>query len=221
MPYRKYASRRRLNDEEEVSPTKHVIDIQTSYDSDRPDKKLTVESFHNHIYFYSEIDSDRTLALIQEIQAVDEWLRSDFITHRLDKIDYPEIPIWLHIHSPGGDLLSGLALMDFIDRIDTPIYSIVEGYCASAATLLSMSCDRRFITPNSFFLIHQLTSLAYGTYEQFKDEMGLQDMMMDKLVSFYSRRSKMTPDDIRRVLQRDFWMNAEKAVEYGFVDEIY
>ena len=81
----------------------------------------------------------------------------------------------------------------------------MEGICASAATLIAMSCARRHILPNSFMLIHQLSSLMWGTHEQFKDEMDLQSKVMERLVMFYVARTKVTEKKIRKMLQRDFW----------------
>lgn len=197
------------------------INITTGHGKSDEDRKLTVESFDNHIYFYADVDSDRALALIKEIQSIDEWLRTDYITWNLDKVNYPKIPMWLHICSPGGDLMAGLALADFIEKVNTPIYSIIEGYCASAATLISASCTKRFITPKSYMLIHQLSSGFWGTYQEFQDETKIQDMLMEELVDFYSRRSKMPKDRIPEMLQHDFWMKSSMALEYGFVDEVY
>lgn len=180
---------------------------------------LTVERNDNHIYFYSSVNSDRCLALIQQIRYADNNLR----TQRVDRSipdDHPRIPIWLHINSGGGGVFSALALTDQLKQIQTPIYSIVEGMCASAATLISMSCTRRFIQPSSYMLIHQITSLFWGTFEEFKDEVHLLDMLMNTIVGFYAEGSKMKKREIKKLLQRDSWFNANECVEKGLVDGI-
>ena len=146
---------------------------------------MTVESFDNHIYFYAEVNTDRCLDLIKKIREAYNSLRTQKESRMLPK-EYLNTPIWLHIQSPGGDLFSGLNMADQFKTIASPIYSIVEGYCASAATLISMSCNRKFITPNSFMLIHQLWSIAWGKYEELKDDMHLSDMLMESLRDFYS-----------------------------------
>ncbi|MCA9909911.1 MAG: ATP-dependent Clp protease proteolytic subunit, partial [Anaerolineae bacterium] len=94
------------------------------------------------------------------------------------------------------------------------------GICASAATLLSLSCTRRYILPSSFMLIHQLSSFMWGTHEQFKDEMSLQAMMMERLVDFYTRKTKLGVDDVKDMLTRDSWMDADTCIKHGFADEI-
>jgi ATP-dependent protease ClpP protease subunit len=180
--------------------------------------RLTVETVDNHVYFYADVDSDRCLALIRTIRETDASLRTEYLSRGLEGM--PSTPIWLHIHSYGGDLFTGFSIADQIAMIKTPIYSIVEGICASAATLISMSCTKRYILPSSFMLIHQLSGFKWGTHEQFKDEMTLQNKAMDRLVEFYAKHSQVSETEIRTMLQRDFWMDADTCIKNGFVDEI-
>lgn len=184
------------------------------------EKKFTVETVENHVYFYATVDSDRCLALVKAIRELDKTLRSEHLSRSLPP-DYPLPPIWLHVYSGGGSLFAGLGVADQLKTITSPIFSIVDGYCASAATLISMACRRRYITPSSFFLIHQTTSAFWGTYEEFKDEERLLDMAMKRLTGFYVAHSKLKADEVRELLKRDSWFNAEECLAYGFVDEIY
>jgi len=125
---------------EQGSPPETKPGVTVAND-DKP--KLTVESFDNHIYFYANVDSDRCLAMMREIREIDSKLRRERETRDIpNKVELT--PIWLHIHSGGGELFAGLAVADQLARIRTPIYSIVEGVCASAATLISMACTKRF-----------------------------------------------------------------------------
>jgi ATP-dependent protease ClpP protease subunit len=181
--------------------------------------KLTVETIDNHIYFYSEVDSDRCLALIRTIRELDSRLRSEYLSRMLLPEHLP-IPIWLHIESPGGGLFTAFNIASQLQQIETPIYSIVEGYAASAATILSCACTRRFILPNSFMLIHQLSSIAWGTYEQLKDDMHLYDMSMNNLREFYASCTKFSRKKVEKLLQHDSWFNAPECLENGLVDEI-
>lgn len=186
--------------------------------ADTSTPKLTVESIDNHVYFYADVDTDRCLALMREIRYIDARLRTEQLTREI--ADLPPTPIWLHIYSGGGDLFAGLNVADQLQRIQTPIYSIVEGLCASAATFISMACTRRYITPTSFMLIHQFSTLVWGKHEEFKDDMRLQEMMIAKMVAFYAARTDVTSDGLRELLKHDWWMDAEEAVKRGFVDEV-
>lgn len=179
---------------------------------------MTVETIDNHIYYYADVDSDRGLALMRALREKDRDLRAEQLSRGMDGA--PMTPIWLHIYSVGGDLFAGFSLADQLATIKSPLYSVVEGICASAATLLSLSCTRRYILPSSFMLIHQLSSFMWGTHEQFKDEMSLQAMMMERLVGFYTRKTKLGVDDVKDMLTRDSWMDADTCLKHGFADEI-
>lgn len=182
------------------------------------EKRLTVETVDNHIYFYADVDSDRCLALIRAIREADSALRSEHLSRGMEGMPLP--PIWLHIHSLGGDLFAGFSTADQLAMIKTPIYTVIEGICASAATLIALTGVKRYILPHSFVLIHQLSAFVWGTHEQFKDEMSLQTKAMDRLVEFYAGRGKVTEEEIRAMLTRDYWMDAETCVKLGFADEI-
>lgn len=182
--------------------------------------RLTVETVNNHVYFYAGVDSDRVLALIREIRNLDAMLRSEHISRQLGS-SVPLTPIWLHVNSGGGFLYDGFAAANQLQGIASPIYSLVEGYCASAATLISLSCTKRFILPNAFMLIHQLSNFMWGKYEEFKDEMKLLDMAMKQLQAFYASRTNLTKEEVEQLLKRESWFEASECLERGFVDEIW
>ncbi len=185
--------------------------------TDKP--QMTVEAVDNHVYFYADVSSEHCLSLVRAMRETDARLRAEHVTRGLDSA--PPVPIWLHMYSYGGDLFTGFSVADQLSMVRSPIYSVVEGICASAATLISMSCTRRYILPRSFMLIHQLSAFVWGTHEQFKDEMTLQQKAMDRLVEFYVEKSRVGSEaDLRTMLQRDFWMDAETCLQQGFVDEI-
>ena len=98
--------------------------------------RLTVETVDNHIYFYADVDSDRCLALIRAVRETDSELRTEHLSRGLD--GEPLTPIWLHIHSYGGSLFAAFSLADQLAMIKSPLYAIVEGIAASAATLIAM-----------------------------------------------------------------------------------
>lgn len=180
---------------------------------------MTVETVGTHLYFYAKVNTDRCLDLIRRVRELDGVLQNEREARMLPK-EFPLVPIWLHIQSGGGELFTGLNIADQLATIRTPVYSIVEGYCASAATLISAACAKRFITPSSFMLIHQLSSWAAGTYEQLQDDMHVNEMLMDRLYAFYGERTKLKVKDIKDFMRRDSWFSANECIEKGLVDEI-
>lgn len=177
---------------------------------------LAVESIGNHIYFYSDVVPERCLELIHALRNVDSQLRVEAATRGAKEAT----PIWLHIHSYGGYLASGFGVANAIELLDSPIYSVIEGMCASAATIVSMACGKRFITADSFMLIHQLSSWSFGTYEQLKDDMTINDLMMNRLYAFYAKRSNLSKREVKKLLKRDSWFNAKGARKSGLIDKV-
>lgn len=187
------------------------------YDDLKAPTKLLV--FDNHIYFNDEVNYASATDLLDSLISTDRWLRAERIERRYPD-DFPDVPIWLHICSTGGNLYAAFMIMDTIMTLSSPVYTVAEGLCASAATLFLVSGLKRYIRPNTMLLFHQFSGFMYGTHEQFKDEMILQEDLIDKLVQIYVDRSRLEKDQIRDMLKRDTWLNAQKAVDAGFVHEI-
>jgi ATP-dependent Clp protease, protease subunit len=164
------------------------------------------------IYFFNDVNPASVLALIDALRSADN------ATTALER--RYKVPITLHINSYGGEVFSALSVIDHISLLESEVHSLIAGCACSAATLISMSCDKRYMLQSSVMLIHQLSSVMWGTYEQFKDEMKLLDMLMGIITEFYATRSKLKASDISEMLKRDTWMNAAEAVQSGFVDKI-
>lgn len=187
-------------------------------ETDVVQRVATVESVDNHIYFYLEVDTDRSLALTKQLRSLEAKIQSESVSRMLPPETRP--PIWLHIQSPGGSLFSAFSIADTIAKLSVPVYSLVEGYAASAATILSTACTKRYIQPSAFVLIHQLSGGFWGKYEDIKDEQKALDMAMERLVAHYSRYTKMDEKKVRSVLKRESWFSAEECLEFGIADEI-
>ena len=182
------------------------------------DEKVLVEVTGNHIYFYSDIFEDSVLQLIKTMQETIVKLKSNLFQYGIDK---PEIH--LHINSGGGVIFHGISAMDNILRLkkDATIITHIEGRCASAATFLSVIGDRRIIHPNSFMLIHQLSTFFYGKYDEFEDKRKNIDQLMDFIKDIYKKYSEVPMEELDDILKHDIYFNAEKCLEYKLVDEIY
>ena len=74
----------------------------------------------------------------------------------------PPPPINLHIQSSGGSLMNTYYIVDLIQSLETPVNTFIDGFAASAATLISVAGDKRYMTKNSLMLIHQLSSQNGG-----------------------------------------------------------
>lgn len=216
MPKRSY----RFCDEEETAVTSIPIVLSSMGGGDSP----IINPFagmptDNHIYLYDDIETDTILSLNKNIKELNTSLKKEFSKYS-DHIDYRSIPIYIHINSYGGDLFAGLAAVDAILSSECPIYTVVEGASASAATFLSVVGKKRFVTKHSFMLIHQLSSGMWGKFEELKDEMENNEMFMGVIKNLYKEYTKLTDEQIEVILKKDLWFDANKAVEYGLADEV-
>ena len=126
----------------------------------------------------------------------------------------------MHITTNGGDLLSGFFGYDKIKASKVAINTIIEGSVASAGSLLSIAGTRRYMTPNSHLLIHQLRTGIIGTYEELVDEKNNCNQFMAKLVNLYHTNSngKLNKTKIKEILKRDVFWDAKTAIVNGLVD---
>jgi len=171
---------------------------------------------NNHITFYNEVDRKSILKLINLIREAEEYC---VLTSM--KLRIPEIPIYLHIYSYGGCVSSAFAAVDTIQSSKVPIYSVIEGETASAGTIISIVCKKRFIRPNGFMLIHQLSSGCWGKMAEIIDEYNNMTMFMNKITEIYSTYSTLSEKKLGRLLKHDLWLDSAKAIKYGLVDELY
>jgi len=110
--------------------------------------------------------------------------------------------------------------MDEILNSKVNVNTIVDGCAASAATLMSVAGKNRYIKEHSYMLIHQLSSMFWGNYEQLKDDMENSNKFMETLKKIYRERTKIPMKKLNEILKHDLWLSPKEALEYGLVDEI-
>lgn len=138
--------------------------------------------------------------------------------------DKPGEEIKLYINSPGGVVTSGMVLLDTIKLISSPVSTICMGLAASMGSiLLSVGTKgRRFIYPHGEVMIHQ-PSLG-GYYQATSADIEIQAIQIEKTkllgAKILAENCGKTVEQILKDFDRDYWMNAKEAVEYGIVDGI-
>jgi len=183
--------------------------------SDDSDDSNSVESSSNKIYFYSEVNKASVLQFNRELTEISNKLRHAAVTY-----DIATPPVRVHINSGGGSLLDGFAAVDYIKNCKAPVYSIIDGSAASAATLMSVVATKRLMHKHSFMLIHQLSSGMWGKYEDLVDDMKNSSLFMDTINEIYTAHTKIPLKTLKEMLKRDLWFDAKTCLKYGLVDEI-
>lgn len=170
----------------------------------------------NHIYIYTDIDDKSLLFLKTSIQKIT-------LNYKQIQILYPGIkkkylPIDIHIASNGGDLFSGFGMYDILKDCEYQINTYIEGFAASAATFLFLGGKNRFMTQNSFILIHQYSTFACGTHKTLQDTLQSGNKFMHKIKKLYLSQLNISEQKLDGLLQSDLWLTFQQAKQLGFVN---
>ena len=169
----------------------------------------------NKIYYYAGVNRDSVVELNKKIGELES--KSLTLGHNLD-ITPPELKIF--INSGGGSITAGISSMDTILRCKVPVTTYVDGFCASAATFISVVGDYRFMSRNSYMLIHQLSTNFWGKYSEFEDEKQNLDLMMKTIKRVYKEHTKVPENTLDEILKHDLMWDAETCKSMGLIDEI-
>lgn len=135
----------------------------------------------------------------------------------------PDKDIYLYINSPGGSVSAGLAIYDTINYIKCDVSTICIGLAASMGAFLLSAGTRgkRFALPNSEIMIHQPLGGAQGQASDIEIQARHMQKIKQKINKILSENTLQPLEKIEKDTDRDFYMSAEEAVNYGLVDKIF
>ncbi len=162
------------------------------------------------IFFSDMVDSSSAREAIRKI-----WY--------LELLD-PGKPILFVINSPGGSVDAGFAIWDQIKMITSPVTTLVTGLAASMGSVLSLCAapGRRFATPNARIMVHQ-PSIS-GIFKGQATDLDIQAKEIlktrDMLVELYSVSTGRDRKEVEKALDRDTWLSADEALQFGLLDKV-
>ena len=135
----------------------------------------------------------------------------------------PERDIYLYINSPGGVVTSGLAIYDTMQYLKAPVNTVCIGQAASmgAVLLAAGAKGKRFALPNARIMIHQGSGGFRGNTPDVIIQVKELETLVDKLTRILAHHTGKDPEQVRRDSERDRFMSAAEAKEYGLIDEVY
>jgi ATP-dependent Clp protease, protease subunit len=169
---------------------------------------------------YSRLLKDRIIFLGSPI---DDAVANSIIAQMLFlAAEDPEKDISLYINSPGGSITAGMAIYDTMQYIKPDVSTICVGLAASMGSFLLMAGakGKRYALPNSEVMIHQPLGGTRGQASDIKIHAERIIKMRDKLNRIYAERTGQPLERIERDTDRDFFMSAEEAKEYGLIDHV-
>ena len=168
---------------------------------------------------YSRLLEDRIVFLYGELESD---LGNSLITQLLYLAGVSEDPISIYINSEGGGVIDALALYDTIRFIKPIVKTICIGQACSASALLLAAGSKgyRSALPSSRVMIHELRGGVSGTRNEMVSYSNESDRVMDLFINILSDLTGKKFSEIAKDAEKDFFMNAEEALEYGLIDHI-
>ena len=133
-----------------------------------------------------------------------------------------EKPINFYINSPGGSVTAGMSIYDTMQLIKCPVHTIVIGMAASMGSFLASAGEKgkRFVLPNSRHMIHQPLGGTSGQASDVEIQYKELQFWKDRLTELYAKHTGQSVEVLQTDMDRDNFMSAERAVEYGLADRI-
>ena len=175
------------------------------------------------VNFYSDLEN-RTYWLNDEINNFTFDLVQYIIRWNREDKDIPveqRKPIRIIVDCGGGHLSVSETVSNIIKMSKTPVYGIALGYVASGASVIYLSCHKKFALTNSVFVLHKGgCSGVSGTYDEIVAFARDYEKQMEMLIDFYITNTKYTEAEIEENIQTDWYIRTEEALKKGIVDEI-
>jgi len=129
-------------------------------------------------------------------------------------------PIWLYINSPGGTVVDGLSIIDTIGFIKPKVNTVIVGEACSMAGIIFLFGHRRYVTLNSVFMAHPLSSMVVDYLEYMKDRFSYILELENKMNKIIKNKTKLTKKEIEKLKNGELWLTAEQCVKRGIAHKI-
>ena len=169
---------------------------------------------------WSENEDERILR-IDGVIAEEPWI-DDEITPKQFKSELMsgsgDITLW--INSPGGDVFAASQIYNILMDYKGNVTVKIDGLAASAASVIAMAGTRVLMSPVSQIMVHNPMTVAIGNAEEMSKAIDMLSEIKESIINAYEIKTNLSRDEISKMMDSECWMNAKKAVELGFADEI-
>lgn len=163
---------------------------------------------------------ERTLFLNGTI-AEDSWFDDD-VTPQMFKEELMDgsgnITVW--INSPGGDCVAAAQIYNMLREYEGTVTVKIDGIAASAASVIAMAGDKVLMSPVSMMMIHNPMTIAFGDSGEMQKAIDMLSSVKDSIINAYEIKTGLSRVKLAHLMDSETWMDANKAIELGFADEI-
>ena len=163
---------------------------------------------------------ERTLFLNGTI-AEDSWFDDD-ITPQLfkDELNAGSGDIIVWINSPGGDCVAAAQIYNMLTAYNGKVTVKIDGIAASAASVIAMAGDTVLVSPVSMLMIHNPATIAWGDHAEMQKAIDMLSEVKESIINAYVLKTGLSRARLSHLMDAETWMDANKAVELGFADDI-
>ena len=170
-------------------------------------------------YYMLETNEDKTadLYIFGDITSYD-WYEGDVsansLLKQLKELEVDSINV--HINSYGGEVSQGLAIYNTLKDSKMKVTTVCEGFACSAASVVFMAGDERIIKEASLLMIHNAWTWAKGDSNELKKQAEDLEKITQASVNAYKSKANISEEKIKELMDKESWITADEAVEYGF-----
>ena len=128
--------------------------------------------------------------------------------------------VTVFINSPGGDVFAASQIYTMLRNHSGKVTVKIDGIAASAASVVAMAGEETLISPTGMLMCHNPMTCAMGNKADMEKAIALLDEVKESIINAYAEKSHLSRNKIARLMDEETWMNAEKALQLGFVDGI-
>lgn len=179
-----------------------------------------MNKFWNWTVNNNDEKTERILTLSGVI-AEESWF-DDEVTPKIfrDELMSGEGDITVWINSPGGDCIAAAQIYNMLLEYKGNVTIKIDGIAASAASVVAMAGNKVIMSPVSMLMIHNPMTMAAGDTIEMKKAISMLTEVKESIINAYELKTGMSRDKIAKLMDAETWMDANKAVELGFADEI-
>ena len=178
----------------------------------------------NKFWNWTVTDNDEKMERILTLSGViaeESWF-DDEVTPEIfrDELMSGEGDITVWINSPGGDCIAAAQIYNMLLEYKGNVTIKIDGIAASAASVVAMAGNKVIMSPVSMLMIHNPMTMAAGDTTEMKKAISMLTEVKESIINAYELKTGMSRDKIAKLMDAETWMDANKAVELGFADEI-
>ena len=136
----------------------------------------------------------------------------------IKKIDDSVNEITVRINSPGGDVFDGISIYNRLKQHKAKVVVHIDGLAASIASIIALAGDEVHIGEGALFMVHLPWTFAMGNRMDLDNTVGRLLNVEEQMIGIYSKKTGLSRDEIKSLLEAETWMGADEAIEKGFVD---